>query len=330
MTIHTPLRCSNSGMVSYGSGGAGKIILLNPGNYPSFKDFGNLSYIWNGTNGSGDWTQLNPTATLVDSTGPLGPALNGVKLSGRTAQVMANDGTFVMVYGGAGSSSLAGVFQDTWLFNTSTNVWTLASPATTPYGRYNAEGANLTGGGVVMFGGEIVGQILNETWQWNGSTWSQVSVPNGTGPAGRIGHCLVNGSTKVLLFGGRGNNSQFNDTWIYTSAGGWVNLNITGAAAPSVRDGAAMCYDSVNNVWVMFGGQNEYNYLPETWTFNGTAWTKVTPTGGVAPAARIGAMMAFDTVSGTSIMYGGISATTMYPVNETWSFNAANSTWVLK
>lgn len=300
------------------------IVLLDPGSYPSFSTYGNETWIWNGTNGNGDWTLLNAPATIVDPAGPLGPSVNGVKMSGRLGQAMAFDGTNVMVFGGEGTSSMAGVFQDTWTFNGTT--WTLQSPATAPYRRYNAEAAYLAGTGAVMFGGEIVGQILNETWTWNGTTWAQVTVANGAGPAGRTGHCMAASSSTVVLFGGRGTNSQFQDTWTFNGTT-WTKLSP--ATSPSVRDGACMAYDSVNSIWVMFGGQNEYSYLPETWTFNGTTWTQVTVANGAGPAGRIGAQMAFDTVSGKTIMFGGVSADNTHVAGSaTWSFNAATGTWV--
>jgi Kelch motif/Galactose oxidase, central domain len=327
MTTHTPLRCSNSGMVKSGS----TIVLLDPGSYPSFSTFGNETWIWNGTNGNGDWTLLNsPTAVPVDPLGPLGPSVNSVKMSGRVGQAMAFDGTNVMVYGGQGASNLAGVFQDTWTFNGTT--WTLQAPSTIPYGRYNPEAAYLAGTGAVMFGGQIVGQLLNETWIWNGTTWSQVTVANGTGPSARVGHCMAASTTKVVMFGGQGTNQQFNDTWTFNGTT-WTNLGLSSAASPSVRDGACMAWDSVNSVFVMFGGQNEYNFLKETWTFNPTTniWTQVSVPNGTGPSGRIFAQMAFDTVSNTTIMFGGNDASNTHVAgSETWSFNAATSTWTAK
>src|SRR5271156_2029781 len=182
MTVaHTPLRCANSGMVALGT----TIVLLNSGNYPSFSSYGNETWIFNGTNGAGDWTNISPA--FINAT-PLGPSVGTppVVMSARNNQVMAFDGTNVMMYGGQGSSELAGVFQDTWVFNGPT--WTLQAPATVPYGRTQAEAAYLkgAGGGSVMFGGGLTnGQLLLETWTWNGTTWTQNVFANGASPAAR-------------------------------------------------------------------------------------------------------------------------------------------------
>src|ERR1700722_17975481 len=189
MTTHTPIRCAFSGMVAK----SGKIVLLNPGAYPSFSSYGNETVIWNGTNGNEDWTAV--TTAFINSNAPLGPSVNGVVMSARINQAMAFDGTNVMGYGGQSSSSTAGVFQDTWIFNGT--VWALQSPATTPFGRYKTQAAYCDGYGSLMFGGENTNSLLNETWLWNGTTWSQISVLNGLGPAGRTGHAMAGSTASV-------------------------------------------------------------------------------------------------------------------------------------
>src|SRR5260370_5033371 len=258
MTVHTPLRCANSVMTLDTTLVPNKIVLLDTGNYPSFLSFINETWVFNAT-GTPDWT--NTGATLVDANGPL---------PGRTDMVMSFDGGGVMVYGCTGASSTDGVFQDSWTYDgASPTVWTKQAPATVPFGRYKAEACYLAGTGVVMFGGAIAnGQLLNETWVYSSGNWAQVSTPNtvaGT-PNARVGHVMAASTTQIILFGGRGTNSQFNDTWKYTTAGGWVKLSPTGT--PSIRSESCMSWDSTNSVFVLFGGQNEYNYLNETWTFN--------------------------------------------------------------
>ena len=319
-------------MVNYGTGGSGKIVLLDSGNFPSFSNFLNQTWLWNGANGNGDWTNLS--SSLVNAT-PLGPSVGTppVVMSGRINQVMALDSVSgnVLMYGGQGASETAGVFQDTWLFNTSTLVWSLQTPTVTPFARYNAEAATVGGTGLVMFGGQNNNSILLETWVWNGTNWSQVTVANGSSPNARVNHCFVGntaGTGTALLFGGKGINQQFNDTWTYTTSAGWVKQTPT--TSPSVRSNACMSYDSVNSVWVLFGGQNEYGFLNDTWTYSLVGgWAQVNVAAGTGPAGRIAAQMAFDTVTGTTIMFGGISATDNYPSGATWSFNAGTGAWRL-
>jgi hypothetical protein len=243
-----------------------------------------------------------------------------------------------MLYGGFAPFNTSGPLQDTWVWNGS--VWTQLGGPTPPgptlnpqpSGRWSAEAAFIGTYQVVMFGGTNNLYQLLETWLWNGATqtWSQFPVANGAGPAARVGHHMSGSdsfTSTALLFGGQGTNSQFNDTWTFTTAAGWTKLSP--ATSPSVRSDGNLVYDYVNHVWVLFGGKNEYNYLDETWTFNGTNWSLAVSgaQNGQGPAGRIGAQMAFDTTSGTTILFGGISAGTNYPSLDTWSFNGATLAW---
>jgi len=294
-----------------------RVVLLDTGNYPSFSSFLNETWTFSGT----DWT--NTSATLVNANGPL---------PGRTNAMMAFDGYNVVLYGGQGASSATGVLEDTWVWNGTT--WTqLGGPnppgpslSPQPFSRFSAGMAYLAGTGVVMFGGTNLLYQLLETWVWNGhtQTWSQVTLANGASPNARVGHVMAASASEVVLFGGQGTNSQFNDTWTFNGST-WTQL--FPATSPSVRSTACMVYDTVNSIWVMFGGKDEYDYLVDTWTFNGTTWTKVAHVNGVGPSGRVGAQMAFDATSGTTILFGGINATTNYPANDTWSFNGATLVW---
>lgn len=309
MTNGTPLRCANSAMVQRSTH---EVVLLDTGNYPSYSNFLNQTWTWNGSTST--WT--NQSATLINSNGPL---------PGRINFVMGYDGTNVMLFGGQSGSSLTGVLQDTWVWNGTT--WAQAAPATVPFGRYGAATSNHGSNQVVMFGGQNLLYKVLETWIWNGSTqnWSQVSVANGGSPNARTDHMMAGTlSGTTVLFGGQGTNSQFNDTWTFN---GTVWTQKFPASSPSVRSDAQMVYDSVNSLFVMFGGKNAYNYLPETWTYNVTTnvWTQVSV--GAGPSGRIGAQMAFDTQSGKTILFGGLNATNNYPANDTWAFNGATLTW---
>ena len=305
MTTHTPSRCAFSSMSFAPTGGA-HIVLLDSGSYPFYSNYLNQTWTFSGT----DWSNTNatgPTPTRIDA-------------------VMAYDGINVMLYGGREASSQIGALGDTWTWDGT--VWTKQSPVTSPFPRFKAEAAYISGAsGTFMFGGQSIGTyatLLNETWEWNGTTWSQVVVANGAGPSARIGHAMAASASTAVMFGGKGDNAQFNDTWSFNGTT-WSQLAPT--ASPSVRSDAVMSYDSTNSLWVLFGGSNEYNYLSETWTFNGTTWTQRSI--GAGPTGRVGAVMGFDTTTHKTIMFGGVSATNGYPSNHTWSFDGSTFIWTL-
>jgi hypothetical protein len=286
--------------------GSSKVVLLDSGTYPNFSNFLNETWTFNGT----DWSYSGAT---LDAGGPL---------PGRVDAVMAYDGTNVILFGGRGASSADGVLADTWAWNGT--AWSKKSPATSPFGRYKAEAAYLSGTGLVMFGGRTINDMLLETWVWNGTTWSQVALANRASPPARVDFCMSAGTSSIVVFGGSTTNQQLLDTWSFNGTT-WTKL--APATSPAARSNAAMAYATNASLHVMFGGTDTKTFFNDTWTFNSatTTWTKVNVTNG--PSGRIGAQMAYDATSSKVILFGGIDASTLYPANDTWAFDAIALTW---
>ena len=79
---------------------------------------------------------------------------------------------------------------------------------------------------------------------------------------------------------------------------------------PLARNEPAMAYDAATRTVVLFGGlvsgQGGGRFpLGDTWTWNGTTWTKQYPP--VHPLAQAGAAMAYDAATGTAVLFGGYS-----------------------
>ncbi len=103
---------------------------------------------------------------------------------------------------------------------------------------------------------------------------------------------------------------------------GWIQL--TPAQSPPARAAMASAYDPISHRTVIFGGFGPTNYFNDTWTFDGTTWTKMnTP---VAPSGRAAASMAYDEVTHTIVLFGGFNTTQHY-LGDTWIWNGATSTW---
>ena len=69
---------------------------------------------------------------------------------------------------------------------------------------------------VVLFGGNF-GINFNETWTWNGTTWT---LSPATGPCGRFAAGLAYDpiAQGEVLFGGAGCFGAQNDTWVFAIA----------------------------------------------------------------------------------------------------------------
>lgn len=125
-------------------------------------------------------------------------------------------------------------------------------------------------------------------------------------------------SQKVVLFGGGGDNGNFNDTWTFD---GTTWTQVTTPVAPPVRNGATMAFDVPTQKLVMFGGFNVHKYLRDTWVFDGatSTWTQVQMKH--SPPNATGPELFTDPVSGSAMMFGGFNSFKKIPAyNVTWKW----------
>jgi N-acetylneuraminic acid mutarotase len=193
----------------------------------------------------------------------------------RSKHVMATLGDKVVLFGGTGAT---GVLNDTWEWDGAT--WTERTPAVSPPPRRDCAMATL-GNKVVLFGGASDGatgpegrpaglNVMNDTWEWDGSGWTP-SMALG-GPEPRWGHAMATLGDKVMLFGGlRGDTSETaNDTWQWDGTA-WTQILpscTTGCASdsPAPQYGAAMA--SREGSILLFGPGPGGG----TWEWKGSQW----------------------------------------------------------
>jgi hypothetical protein len=200
-------------------------------------------------------------------------------------------------------------FGDTWEHNGSN--WVQINTTTSPAARaYHAMAWDSARQRTVLFGGYYYDgntHYLNDTWEYNGSNWVQVTTANSPDP--REGHVMAfdAGRGRVVMFGGYflgGGPRYYSDTWEYDGSN-WVQT--TPSPSPPMRHGSAMVFDSARSRVMLFGGfyYDGFNntYYADTWVYNGIAWANLT--GGTAPQGREGHAMAFDTQRGRAVMFGG-------------------------
>lgn len=91
--------------------------------------------------------------------------------------------------------------------------------------------------------------------------------------------------------------------------------------SPPGRTHPGLVYDSLNHVFVMFGGAlKSGEYSSETWIYDPAAgiWSNKMPN--LSPPAKRAPYMAFDSTNGIVLMTGGKSS-------EVWAYNAALNEW---
>jgi hypothetical protein len=139
------------------------------------------------------------------------------------------------------------------------------------------------------------------------------------GPSARFGHAMTYDSvrSRTVLFGGSsligGQVGSVNDTWEWDGEF-WTQMADIG---PAARQDHAMCFDSVRQTALLFGGLSGQNTpLGDTWSWNGEDWTQLDDSG---PSARSGHAMVFDSARGRAVLFGGESATGV--LNDTWEWD---------
>ncbi len=194
------------------------------------------------------------------------------------------------------------IYGDTWEWNGTEWTQRLVSGPEPRQGHAMAYDAarNVT----VLFGGDAFtysGNLLGDTWEWNGFAWTHRPVGGGAG--NRKHHAMVYDSDRgvITLVGGQNEVLQafYGDTWERSGAT-WTQRALAG---PPGRAKHAMVYDSDRNITVAFGGMIPGNVVVgETWEWDGSAWVFQAITG---PSPRGNHAMAYDSARGVAILFGG-------------------------
>jgi hypothetical protein len=269
------------------------------------------------------WVPLSPMMSPPASTGAamtFDPAINQMVL-----------------FGGFVTNNQGGTYVGTWTYGGKT--WTQLSPAASPPHRFDASmaydpalGKIVAFGGVyaAMMAGRTSPYVYADTWTFDGKTWSEQHPA--TSPPARFGAAMAFDPRigKLVLFGGNGSGPR--DTWTYDGTN-WTKQKP--ATRPPARGEPAMAYDPAHGNLVLFGGSRfavhpcgagPFADSGDTWTYNGTNWTRHSPTR--SPSPRRGAVMANDPATGQLILFGGAYATHdcgSVELNDTWTYSG--TTW---
>ncbi|HKU69009.1 MAG TPA: kelch repeat-containing protein [Candidatus Baltobacteraceae bacterium] len=232
----------------------------------------------------------------------------------------------VVVYGGQGTSPTSctsslnppsnpnHLCDDTWTWN---GTWTHALTSTFPSRRSLATMADdPSNGRVILYGGFADLNTLEDTWAWNGQTWTQLQPATTPGP--RYGAVSIYDPDlhEPVLFGGEGYDSAGNpiylsDTWAWNGST-WIDLHPS--ASPPARYEASMTYDPALGGVLLYGGLSSNGTLSDSWLFAGGTWRRLSASG---PPSRDFAALSFDQTSGAAVLFGG-SGSDGY-LNDTWT-----------
>ena len=198
------------------------------------------------------------------------------------------------------------------------SAWETRQSATPRFG--GAMAYDPSRGKTVLFGGRD-GKNLGDTWEWDGSSWTELS-PNGPSPSARFGQSMVYDPSlqRLVLFSGLAG-ALTNDTWEW-DGGHWTRTS--GAAHPTLGVGLAASYDATRKTTITFGGIPDTDPTDVMWEWDGLSWSRVSPTG-PWPPARTWASMTHDPVRGRTVLFGGEDKDDN-SLGDTWEWDG--SRWV--
>lgn len=236
-----------------------------------------------------------------------------------TALVYQPWGDTCLLFGGQNSLVPLG---DTWEWNGAVWIQRAMGASTPPRRSRHAMAHDVVRGATVLFGG--IGEnsnLLGDTWEWDGSRWSQRQASIAS-PSSRFDHAMSFDppSQRVLLFGGAALSTEFDDTWTWDGSN-WTRLQP--AVHPSARAGAVLSWDSVGQQTILFGGalvSAGWTPVGETWAWRGGVWQRIQT--GVEPARRWGAAAATDPTRGAIVLHGGYSLSGS--LDDTWEWDGAS------
>lgn len=205
-------------------------------------------------------------------------------------------------------------------------TWTqLAAPPIVR--RFHAMAFDDARGRCVVFGGYDNVTILGDTWEFDGSAWTN-AAPAASPPPRRY-HTMAYDRRRgrVVLFGGEDLTASLGDTWEYD---GTTWIQVVTPAAPSPRAHPAMAYDPVRARTVLFGGSSGNGQpLADTWAYDGATWIQLAPA--ASPSARSRTALTYDVARDRMVLFGGFDANAVagnllgLSRGDTWEFDG--DTW---
>lgn len=225
--------------------------------------------------------------------------------------------------------------SDTWVLALAgAPAWTKLMPAgSLPSARqYLASIYDPVRDRMIIFGGfnSFSGVAYNNTWALSLAgtpEWTQL-FPSGGPPSARGGHSAIYDpiGDRIIVFGGRdASYNSLNDVWSLSLGNppAWTQLTPAGAV-PHVRTFHTAVYDEARARMVIFGGDDEYDYLSrdDVWalSLSGTpAWTQLTPAGTLPPARNYHTAV-YDDARGRMVIFGGfhLEEENYFYLNDTW------------
>ena len=234
------------------------------------------------------------------------------------------------------SADTAARCNDIWEWDGTTATWTNRTPTgTSPSPRmWQSTTYDTARKKLVLYGGytgagvATTGTWVDETWEWDGATgaWTKIATTAGIPYYSYNIHIAYDASrNKVVAF------YYYSYLWEYDPTAGaqtWTQV-----ATPTKVDGdipsygyGTFIYDPSRSKIIVYGGQSgtprdlfEYNGADASWA------NRSVPVNG--PIQRTAPQIAYDSLSGKLMLFGGHSSVDGLYKQDTWQWSGTDATW---
>lgn len=216
------------------------------------------------------------------------------------------------------ASSTEGPSQRTAVSEWNGRSWHAVAAANAPHGvRLSAYSPELHGV-VGIADPNLANTPANITWLYDGTSWRALADGDLRGSGGLLG--LAYDPRRHAIIGLDGKYTS----WMFD--GSWKRLETVPPTPLGV--GPSVAFDANRGQWIVFGGvqfaAGTARAYSDTWTSNGTAWTKLGPS--TKPVERYGAPMAWDPTQHRAVLFGGLFQFCCGPFfSDTWGWDGR--TW---
>ena len=151
-------------------------------------------------------------------------------------------------------------------------------------------------GVTVLFGGTTGAGTVDDTWTFDGTTWTAQTPSASPSAQDRMALAYAADRKRVVMFGANA------ETWEW-DGGNWTLVPTT--TAPPARVSANLVYEPILHGVVLYGGRdgNGGQIFGDVWLWNGSEWTQLQAAN--APDPRFAAMAVYDSLRHGLVTFGG-------------------------